>query len=205
MAQKAQACCRQYPSGANLRASHFSFLSVPGLLFSLWVLAHSLARLLSGEVTPQRPGQPLLALLWYFQLMGGLWSWAICPSVGQACEKECDVVPFPKVEAGAGVSGALGLEEPPHPSLRATEFIGSPPPAPGALNLRKGGNPIISPHGWPPPQGSFLRTLERAGLQAWSGLDSVGLKLEQKALTFGLGSRLSELVDRSHFQSEPEA
>lgn len=166
MARKAPVYCSRHPSGASLRASHFSFLCVPGLLCSLWVLAHSLARLLTGEVTPQRPGQPLLALLWYFQLMRGLWSWAICPSVGQACEKECDVVPFPTVEAGAGVSGALGLEEPPHPSLRATEFISALPPAPGPLNLRKGGNPIISPPGWPPPQGSFLRTPERAGLQA---------------------------------------
>lgn len=41
----------------------FSPLNVPSLLFGLWVLAHGLAWLLSGEVTPQRPGRPLLALL----------------------------------------------------------------------------------------------------------------------------------------------
>lgn len=86
----------------------FSFLSVPRLLFGLWVLARSLARLLSGEVTPQRPGQPLLALLWYFLLTRGLCSWAFCPSVGQACEKDRDVIPFSRVEAGAGLGVGRG-------------------------------------------------------------------------------------------------
>lgn len=102
MAEKAsrEARCGQHPSGINLHAAHFSFLAVPSLLFSLWVLAHSLARLPSGEVTPQRPGQSLLALLWYFLLTGGLWSWAVCPSMGQAFEKEYGVVPFPRTEAG---------------------------------------------------------------------------------------------------------
>lgn len=70
----------------------FSLLNVPGLLFSLWVLAHGLSGLLSEEVSPQRPAQPLLALLLHFLIPGGLWSLAVFPSVGQACEKEGDVV-----------------------------------------------------------------------------------------------------------------
>ena len=67
----------------------FSLLNVPTLLLGLWALAHRLAWLLTGEVTPQRPGWPLLALLWHFLLTGGLWSRAVHPSVGQACESMC--------------------------------------------------------------------------------------------------------------------
>lgn len=82
----------------------FSLLNAPGLLFSLWVLAHGFSRLLSGEVTPQRPGPPLLALLWHFLITGGLWSLVIYPGLGQACEKECGMVLFPR-EAGPALRG----------------------------------------------------------------------------------------------------
>lgn len=89
--------------------------------------------------------------------MRGLCSWALCPSVGQACEKEHDVIPFSRVEAGAGLGeaagGELGLEEAPHPLLIATEFISSPPPAPSTLNLRMDGNLTVPQHGLLPPQG----------------------------------------------------
>lgn len=68
----------------------------------------------------------MLALLWSFLLTGGLWSWAACPSMEQACDRECEGSPFPGRRLVP--AGELGLKEPPHPLIAATESISTPHP-----------------------------------------------------------------------------
>lgn len=143
--QSADRLTRPVSLRTNLHASHFFPLNVPSLLFGLWVLAHGLAWLLSGEVTPQRPGRPLLALLWHFLLTGGLWSWTIRPSVGQAYVREYDLLPFPREEAGAGLRLSWGRRSILTSYLRPSSSSASHHQNPAALTSRWV-DILLSPH-----------------------------------------------------------